>query len=544
MMTTTVGRGGMARRMAAGLRGSERLRTPAWYAASVGGVLLVTWLISLAHPFLQARSLQMVYLLLVLALAVLGGSGPAIAASVLAFLAFDWFFVRPVGHFTIKDPEEWIALLLFLVVAVITGSLAAGLKQRAEEARRRARETTTLYELSIAILGDASLERVLHVIVERLAATLGLRAAAVLLAGPDDGLGLAAQSGASPELVEIVARDAGAAGAFADLALNGRGALHGTRHLARPLTRALGPGDSGRLLGVYAPLALGGRPLGVLAGYISLHGAPLSAEALRLFDAFAAQTALAVGRARLSEEEERARAAAEANRMKSTFLASVSHDLRTPLTAIKTAAGLLQAAPGGADPEIAAGIDREVDRLNRLVGNLLEMSRIEGGSLPPHPTPEDLAELAGAAVQRVLPLLDGRTLEVRIAEDLPLVRVDAAQIDRLLTNLLENAIKFSSPAGAITVHAALHAGEIVLRVYNPGRPIPPAEQARIFDKFYRMQQTAGGPRGTGLGLAICKGIVEAHGGRIWTANEHDGVAFYAALPLDGASAPPRPAVRA
>jgi two-component system, OmpR family, sensor histidine kinase KdpD len=173
--------------------------------------------------------------------------------------------------------------------------------------------------------------------------------------------------------------------------------------------------------GSYAPLFLGGRPLGLIAAYTPLAAAPLSEDALRLLDAFGAQAALAVGRAPLAAEEERARAAAESERLKSTFLASVSHDLRTPLTAIKASAGQLLAAAGvdTETAETAASIDREVDRLNRLVGNVLEMSRIEASALPPHTAPEDIAELIGVAVQRVAPLLHGRRVEVRIDETLP-----------------------------------------------------------------------------------------------------------------------------
>ena len=505
-------------------------RALAGYAAAVAGVAAVTWLISLAPAHLPAKDLEGVYLLLVLALAAAAGSSPAILASVLAFLAFDWFFVPPVGRFTVDDPAEWLSLILFLVVGISTGSLAAGLRRRAEEARRLARETTTLYELSTAILGDASLERILEVIVERMATTLELAGAALLLRGADGRLDLAARFVGDSSAADAVARDVGAHGAFDDL-LHG----HAGPRLVRPLPRSLDrSGEAAApLQGIYTPIVLGERPLGVLVAYLPLAQPALDGDALRLLDAIAAQAALAVGRARLAEEEERAHAAAESERLKSIFLASVSHDLRTPLTAIKASAGQLIAAPGDAHEvaEAALSIDREVDRLNRLVGNVLEMSRIEANAQPPHTAPEELAELVGAAVQRVLPLLDERRIAVEIDEALPLIRVDAAQIDRLLTNLLENAAKFSPPEARISLSAVRRGTEIVLRVHNPGPAIPEAEQQHIFDKFYRLGMAVAQSGGTGLGLAICKGIAEAHGGRMWCVNEQDGVAFYVALPV-------------
>lgn len=509
-------------------RRQRALRALFWYGIAIGGVAALTWMISQAPSRLPARSLEGVYLLLVLALAGLGGSGPAIAASVLAFLAFDWFFVQPVGKLTIDDPGEWLSLGLFLTVGISTSSLAAGLKRRAEEARRRAQETATLYELSTALLGGASLEHILISAVERLADTLALDGAALLLLQPDGTLAVTAQTGVPRDIGERIARDAAARSALFDVRTDS-----GQIAIVRPLVHDLNDrAATPRLRAVYAPLATGGHPLGVLVALTPLNEPPLDSGSVRLVAAFAAQIALAISRARLAEEEERARAAAESERLKTTFLASISHDLRTPLTAIKAAAGELLANPAaGEATEAAASIDREVDRLDRLVGNLLELSRLEGGTLPPHKTPEDLGELIGVAMGRVSPLLERRRLNVHVSPALPLVPLDAAQIERLLINLLENAIKFSPEDAVITIEAQTHGHEALLSVHNPGPPIPPAEQTRIFEKFYRLPGAANGARGTGLGLAICKGIVEAHGGRIWTTNEAGGVSFYVTLPL-------------
>ncbi|HZQ37980.1 MAG TPA: ATP-binding protein, partial [Dehalococcoidia bacterium] len=464
------------------------------------------------------------------------GSGPAILASVLAFLAFDWFFVPPVGRITVSDPQEWLALCLFLIVAVIAGQLAAGLQRRAAEARRRARESETLYALSTALLGDARLEHMLQIIVERLVSTLDLRHAAILLADANGNLLLAAQAGEPLSDAEDAERRAGATWAFDSGAAASRFAGFGNGRVTRPFRAAAANPDYPRL-GLYLPIVLGSERLGVLAAVERTAGETLAIDQARLLGAVVAQAALAIGRTRLAEEEERARAAAESDRMKSTFLASVSHDLRTPLTAIRTAAsGLRRASLDRHDTayeELAAGIEREVDRLNRLVGNLLEMSRIEVGALPPQTAPEDIAELVGTAIVRLSPLLRERRLTTQLAPDLPLVPVDAVQIDRVLTNLLENAAKFSSPGGLIVLEAYADAGELRVSVHNRGAPLPEDQRIRIFDKFYRLDAAPGGVRGTGLGLAICKGIVEAHGGRIWAENDRDGVSVIFTLPLAG-----------
>ncbi len=521
----------------------RRLVVP--YGASVAGVAAVSLLIGQLLPRYHVGNISMLYLLLVLALAILAGSGPAILASVLAFLAFDWFFVPPVGRLTVSDPQEWLALCLFLIVAVIAGQLAAGLQRRAEEARRRARESETLYALSTALLGDVRLEHMLQIIVERLREALDLRHAAILLANADGDLSVAAEAGEPLDAAERAERQAGAAWAFASGGASGRYLAPGDGRVTGPLGSLPARGQPPRL-GIYVPVVLGAERLGVLAAVERRAGEPLAVDQARLLAAVVAQAALAIGRTRLAEEEERARAAAESDRMKSTFLASVSHDLRTPLTAIRTAAsGLRRASLARHDAvydELAAGIEREVDRLNRLVDNLLEMSRIEAGALPPQKAPEEIGELAGTALARLAPLLRDRRVTVQLAPDLPLVPLDAAQIDRVFTNLLENAAKFSPPGGLIVLEAFAEGGELRVSVHNDGPSLPDDQRGRIFDKFYRLD--AGGGRGTGLGLAICKGIVEAHGGRIWAENDPRGVSVIFTLPLDNApraAAAPAPA---
>jgi two-component system sensor histidine kinase KdpD len=514
-----------------GVAGRHRKRIMAAvgrYGAAVAGVAFVTVLIALMQSRAGAAHLQMSYLLIVLALAIAAGRGPAILASLLSFLVFDWYFVKPVGNLIVSDPDEWFALGLFLAVGISTGTLAAGLKKNAAEARQRGRETATLLQLSSVLLAGPLLPPVLADMVEQLLATLGLRAAAVRLLDAEGRLQVVAWTANQPGIDEAIVADPGPERALAAVS------SAEARTPVQPIQTALATvahGGEG-LRGEHLPLVLNERPLGVLTAYSALDDVPLTDAGLRLFAAFAAQTALAVGRVRLIEEEERAQAAEASDRLRSAFLASISHDLRTPITTIKTAAAVLL---GGPDPqgatEATVSIDHEADRLNQLVGNLLDISRIEAGTEQPNLIPEYLSEVVGSTAARMTPLLAGRCLRLSACEDLPMAAVDAPQIARVLTNLLENAIKFSPVETCIDVDLRIDGEMELIRVHNITAPIPEEDQQRIFDKFHRLGRKGSEADGAGLGLAICKGIVEAHGGRIWLRNEDNGVAFYVGLPV-------------
>jgi two-component system, OmpR family, sensor histidine kinase KdpD len=468
-----------------------------WYVVALVGVAVVTASIAALSPHIDPSRLQMAYLLIVLGLAVVGGSGPAIAASIAAFLAYDWFFVSPVGTLNVGHAQEWFALGLFLTVGVTAGSLAAGLKRSAERADARTREMTTLFELGSALLAASTLQSMLSLVADRLSTALPLRAVEIRMQFGEDGVQLMALSTTTPEL-----------------------------------RRETEPGSGPDHPSVTVPLLLNDRRLGLLTAYGNYELWPLDASGQRLINAFAAETALAAGRMLLIEEQRRAESAEESNRLKSQFIASISHDLRTPITTIKTAVASLGDSPDYATiVDATANVDREADRLSRLVGELLEISRIEAGGLRLSLQAEDLEEIAGSCVRAIEPALVGRSLTLKSEGNLPLVWVDAPQIARVLTNLLENAVKFS-PLGA-TIELRLQNGdnEVDLAVGNEGEPIAAAEQVHIFEKFYRAANRSDGREGIGLGLAICKGIVEAHRGRIWTANIPGGVVFHVALPI-------------
>jgi two-component system sensor histidine kinase KdpD len=260
-----------------------------------------------------------------------------------------------------------------------------------------------------------------------------------------------------------------------------------------------------------------------------------------LLQTFASQGALAFERARLSQAESRARVLEESDHLKSILLSSVSHELRTPLSTIKAAASSLRGNEvswdSSARVELIAAIDDEADHLNMLVGNLLDMSRIESGALKPKLEWNILSEIVGSVLARMRHSIDGHKLEIDVPESLPFVPVDYVQMEQVFTNLVSNSLKYAPSNTLIRIQANIEADAIHIQVSNQGPHVPPEHLERIFDKFYRIT-AADRVTGTGLGLSICKGIIEAHGGRIWAENVPDGLAFNFTLPLTWDGAPP------
>jgi len=265
----------------------------------------------------------------------------------------------------------------------------------------------------------------------------------------------------------------------------------------------------------------------------------ISSSEKRLFQTFASQGALALERAWLAQAESRARVLEESDQLKSAILSSVSHELRTPLSTIKAAASSLRGREVNWDSparlELVAAIDDEADHLNMLVGNLLDMSRIESGALQPRREWNILAEIVGDVLGRMRHLAEDHTLKVDFPEELPLIPVDYVQMEQVFTNLVSNSLKYAPANTVVWIRAQVEGESLHVEVSNQGPQVPPEHLERIFDKFYRIT-AADKVTGTGLGLSICKGIIEAHGGHIWAENLPDGLAFNFILPLiwDGA----------
>jgi two-component system sensor histidine kinase KdpD len=294
--------------------------------------------------------------------------------------------------------------------------------------------------------------------------------------------------------------------------------------------------------GLYLPL-LGSRgTVGVLGLRPKDPRALQAPEQLHQIETFASQTALAIERARLAEETEQAQVRAETERLRNSLLSSVSHDLRTPLASITGAASTLLENGTRLDAatrhDLLEALHEEADRLNRLVQNLLEMTRLEAGALVPHTAWHSIEEVVGAALGRFGKSLAGRSVTTRIPAELPLVPMDDVLIEQVLINLIDNATKYTPPGTPIEVSAEETVGSVVVEVADRGPGLPAGEERLIFEKFYRGEPTQA-VRGAGLGLAICQGIIRAHRGRIWAENRPGGgVAIRFSLPLK--DVPPTP----
>ena len=293
---------------------------------------------------------------------------------------------------------------------------------------------------------------------------------------------------------------------------------------------------------LYLPLVASQRTVGVLGVQPAQTPRLISPEQLHLLEAFANQTALAIERASLAEESQQVRVQIETERMRNALLSSVSHDLKTPLAAITGAASSLLEDEAGTHRELVQTISEEADRLNRLIQNLLDMTRLESGAVQVRKEWHALEEIVGAALMRLDDRLRERPVTTHLPADLPLIPLDAALVEQVLVNLLENAVKYTPPGSPIEIVANVADGEAWVGVADRGAGIPPGTEERVFDKFYRVR-TAGNSGGVGLGLTICRGIVEAHGGRIWVENRDGGGAlFQFALPLEGAAPEVKPEV--
>ena len=465
------------------------------YAVAVGGVALTTLLLQAvkATVGLEGANISLGYIVAVLVVAITYGLGPGVVASVLAFLAFNFFFVPPILTFTVANRQDLIRLIFFLGVAVITSSIGARSRARAEEARRRARIQQALYDLSQAISAEVKSETILPIIAQQIVRLLHV-AGCVILIYDGDALRAAIASG-------VVGSDGHA---------------------------------------IAMPLRAGERPLGLLRVWERPGGA-LTSEELQLLETLARQAALAVERTQLVEETTRLQLVDESDRLKSALLHSISHDLRTPLAAIKGASSNLMDESvtwTTADRRSFLGtIDVETDRLNRLVRNLLDMSRLEAGAYPLTKEPALFDEVLEPVLRRLQRTLESHIIAVDMPDDLPFVPMAVLQVDQVLTNLLENAARYAPPTTTITIGAHTAPDALQIDIADEGPGIPATEREHIFERFYRLSGPESASGGTGLGLAIAKGLVEAQGGRIWVhPREGGGAIFSFTLPISNTAA--------
>jgi two-component system sensor histidine kinase KdpD len=516
----------MADRQADDARGrkTEKIQTvdtgPSWldpkvYAGSFV-ISLAALLVSLALRRFGIANVALVFLTGVLACAVTYGLWPSLFACLLSVLAYNFFFLPPLYTFTIADPENVVALFFFLVVAVIASNLAARLRAQVVAARERAKTTEDLYLFSRKLAGIVSMDDLLWATAFQIASMLKLRVVLLL----PEGSSIAVRTGYPPEDVLSDADLAAAKWSWQNNTPAGRGAdtLPGAKRL-------------------FIPIRTGRGAVGVVGLDRDRAGPLLSPDQRRLLDALSDQAALAIERINLADDVDRAKIAAEAERLRGALLTSISHDLRTPLASIVGAATGLKTYRASLDDksqdELIRTIQEEADRLNRFIANLLDMTRLESGAIEPHMDVVDLSDVVGSALSRAAKVLAPHETSIDMARDLPMLKLDPVLFEQVLFNLLDNAAKYTPAGTVIEIRAWQESGIVRLQILDEGGGIPQADLERIFDKFYRVQ--AGDRRrvGTGLGLAICRGFVEAMGGTIIAGNRPDrtGAVFTITLPV-------------
>lgn len=517
-------------------------------------VLAVTGLIYAARWYPAIPNVSFLYLLIVLSLATTRGLYAAVVSSLLAFFAFDFFLVTPIFTFTIGKFEEWLSLFIFLVTAIITGQLASALRQRAEEAMQREKEARALYELVNATTNENNLERQLHVVARAIAnnfALAGVTDCAILL--PDVHGKLVLQADARNDVAQMqlstdeirTAESVMLEGRIFDVYADT------DRVLPFRFRRVINAKSSQQAYVRLVPLHQGQKVVGV-ARLLMADGSRLFpversvvSEKSNLnhqttfFWTFLDQATAMIERARLQREALQIELLRRTDALRAALLSSVSHDLRTPLSSIKAAASSLLQEDVVWDDEakksFALAIEREADRLNRLVGNILDMSRIEGGALKAEKEWYPIDELLHDVLGRMQGVLQEKEVLCDIPEVLPPVPLDYLQIDQVITNLIENAVRYTPPSAPLEIQVQVVDPDIMVSIADHGPGIPTDDLERIFDKFYRVsgaKRRATSIMGTGLGLAVCRGLVEAHGGRIWAENRPEGGAvFRFTLPL-------------
>jgi two-component system, OmpR family, sensor histidine kinase KdpD len=457
----------------------------------------------------------MLFLAAVAFVAVRFGRGPAILASLLAVMAFDFFFVPPFLTFAASNAQYVVTFGVMLVIGLIISTLTSRLKRQVESTRLRERQTSTLYQLGKQLSSLYGGVFLVSAAAKRIAEMCGGEVAVYLH-----------QPSGPPQLAF------GYDTAIAQHPVSVAAAQWVIEHdqIAGTATNTL-PNAAG----LFVPIAASQRVLGAIAVRVPDAERLLDPEKRRLLEACANQLALALERDEMAIAAAEARIQAEAEQVRSTLLSSVSHDLKTPLAAIAGASSSLLEATSLDDEtrrQLLETVADEAARLNRLLENILQMSRLDAGAVTPNTQWHVLEEIVGSALHRTRRELEHHSVEVRLAADLPLISADGLLLEQVLVNLLDNAARYTPRQTAIAISASVDGKWLRLSVSDRGPGLPPGSEDRIFEKFYRASPKADSGRGSGLGLAICRAIAQVHGGNIAAANRPGGGAeFVLRLPL-------------
>jgi two-component system sensor histidine kinase KdpD len=468
----------------------------------IAGSLLIVAGITLVYRTIipvNSTTTALTLLLAILGVATFWGLAEAIIASVAGMLCFNFFFLPPVGTLTIADPQNWVALLAFLVTSVAGSELSARARRRAVEAMKRQQEMERLYELSRNLLLLDQQSPAASQVAFRILQVFDLPGVAVFDREEDK-----VYRAGTPEMPVTDGR-------LRDTALQGIVVQDPKTGLS------------------ILPLKLGGGSVGSLAIMASSSGGSMSDAAVH---AVANLAAIAAEKARAEGAASRVEAARQNEVMKATLLDALAHEFTTPLTSIKAAASSILDEERPAQQELVTIIEEETDRLNSLVRETIRMARIEAGKLHLNKQTHTMSDLVSAALENVKPLMEDRPVQIDVPLNLPAVRVDFELIALTIRQLLTNALKYSNPDSPIFVGASVDSGRVTVRVRDKGAGIPDRERARIFEKFYRVPDRADRVPGTGMGLHIAREIVRAHGGEIGVNSVvGEGSEFFFTLPV-------------
>ena len=466
---------------------------------SIGIVALFSLIFNFLRLYLSASSAALLYLIPVVFSAALFGQLPGITASVFSFLMFNYLFISPIYTFPVAQPQDLLAVVVFLGVATLISSLIVQIQSNLEEVKTREREAVQLYELSVDLADIKDLFEVATVLANRLSSLFVDSLIEVEIVHAETQFQVQVPKEFPPDIIN-------------------------SSPLIVPFPTPNGQLSQIRIWRLENKLE---RPL-----RYSDRG--IEPEEERLLQTFAIQGALALDRVILSKNETRRQILEESDRLKTAILSSVSHELRTPLASIQATATSLFSPDlrleQAARIELQALLLEETDNMAQLVGNLLNMSRIEAGALKLQRQWNSLAEIVDTGLQRLHRISTENPIEMDVPDNLPLISVDSVLIEQVIINLVRNSIKFAPPQTVIHISARVDNNAIHVVVTNQGPHISSVNIDHVFEKFYPIsgKDTR---QGTGLGLSICKGIVEAHGGKIWAENRVVGVAFHFLLPL-------------
>ncbi len=487
------------------------------YFSAVAVVGLCTVAGKLVTVF-DLSSTVMVYLLGVIAIALRGRRGPAVLASILSASALNFFFMPPLYTFALASPLYWITVTGFAVTGIIVSTLVVRVRRQADAARERELRTVTLYSMGKDLAAVSTIAQVTDLAVRHIGRVLYC----------DTRLLLPARDGRFAAQDDLSAGAPGPALGAQDLAV-------AQWVLEHAQLAGLGTDTLPATPWLCAPLGASGSCLGVLC--VRPHGQrAFGPDQVQLLAALAALVAGSLERIALSDQVQQSKVQIEAERMRSALLSSVSHDLRTPLTGIVGAAATLTESADTLSPqvrgELLGTISEEAERVNRLVGDLLDMTRLQSGQATPSREWLPVEELIGSAVKRCAKPLASHRVKVTLPEGLPMLHADPVLTEQLLVNLLDNAAKYSPEGSEIELAAEADDSTVTVSVADRGSGVPQEQRERIFERFFRGQAAAGKP-GVGLGLAICRAIAAAHGGRLWVdARAGGGSVFSFSLPRE------------